>query len=89
MPTPSVAFAFILATMLGTAFHLVMGGDVRRLALYLLAAWLGFAFGQLIGSLLDIAILKVGVLRLLPALLGALLLMIGSHAVLVRPVLRK
>lgn len=89
LPTPSVTFAFMIATMLGAGFHLLVGGDVRRLALYLLAAWMGFALGQVTGSLLGIGILKVGVLRLLPAITGALLVMFGSHTLVVRPALRK
>lgn len=85
MPTPSVAFAFILATMLGAAFHLLVGGDVRLLAGYLLAAWFGFSIGQLLGGILDIQLLKVGVLRVFPAGLGALLMLGGVHVLLVRP----
>ena len=33
MPGPSIVFSFILATLYGAAFHLVSGGDARRLAL--------------------------------------------------------
>src|SRR5262249_27041139 len=42
MPSPSVTFGFILATLYGALFHLVLGGNARQLALYLLAGWLGF-----------------------------------------------
>ncbi len=86
MPTPAVTFAFMLATLLGAAFHLIVGGDLRRLALYLLAAWLGFSLGQLAGVLLEITLLKVGVLRLLPAVSGAAILMLAAHFLIGRPI---
>jgi hypothetical protein len=85
MPTPSVTFAFMLATMLGAAFHLVVGGDLRRLALYLLAAWLGFSLGQVAGVVLDVTLLQVGVLRLLPAFAGAMLVIMVAHFLIGRP----
>ncbi|GAB4570537.1 MAG: hypothetical protein Kow0077_04860 [Anaerolineae bacterium] len=84
MPSPSVAFAFIIATMLGAAFHLIVGGDIRRLALFLLCAWLGFALGQVLGVLLDVRLLQVGVLRLLPAGTGAFVLMMGANILTAR-----
>ncbi|MBN2471154.1 MAG: hypothetical protein JXN59_10555 [Anaerolineae bacterium] len=89
MPAPSVVFAFILATMLGALFHLIVGGDVRLLALYLLAAWFGFSLGQLLGGLLEIEIGSIGVLRILPAVAGALLMLLGAHMLLVRPARQK
>lgn len=89
MPAPSVAFAFILATMLGALFHLVVGGDVRLLALYLLAAWFGFSLGQLVGSALEIELARIGVLRILPAGVGALAMLLGVHTLIVRPMRRR
>ena len=48
LPGPTATFGFILATLYGAGFHFVVGGDVRRLALFLLSAWVGFGLGQLL-----------------------------------------
>ncbi|MBL8154243.1 MAG: hypothetical protein JNM70_08675 [Anaerolineae bacterium] len=79
MPAPTLVFGFILATLLGAVFHLIMGGDVRRLALFLLAGWIGFAIGQLIGVIADIDLLRVGTLRAFSAGLGAIITLILTH----------
>lgn len=72
MFTPSFVFAFIVATLLGAAFHLVFGGDARRLALFLLAGWIGFAVGQVLGTAFEVNALNMGTLHLFSAMLGAL-----------------
>jgi hypothetical protein len=47
MTVPTAVFGFIVATLFGAGFHLAFGGDMRRLALLLLAGWLGFCFCRL------------------------------------------
>lgn len=84
MPSPILTFSFILATMLGSGFHVVLGGDVRRLATFLLGGWLGFALGHLAGVLLEFEILNIGALRLLPALFGAVITLIFVQALTAR-----
>ncbi len=79
MPAPTLVFGFILATLLGAVFHLIMGGDVRRLALFLLAGWIGFAIGQLIGVIADVDLLRIGTLRAFSAVLGAIITLILTH----------
>lgn len=76
MPGPTLTFAFILATLLGALFHLIVGGDARRLALFLLAGWLGFAVGHLVGVALEINLLNIGTLHALPAAIGSLIALI-------------
>ncbi|MCU0476628.1 MAG: hypothetical protein MUC99_11060 [Anaerolineae bacterium] len=71
MPSPALVFAFILATLYGVVFHVVLGGDARRLALFLLSSWVGFAVGQVMGLLFDVTLFQLGSLRVLPATLGA------------------
>ncbi len=73
MPGPTATFAFILATLFGAVFHLIVGGDARRLALFLLAGWVGFAAGHVAGTIFHIDILNIGTLRVFTASLGALL----------------
>lgn len=69
--SPSVVFSFIVATLYGAAFHFVSGGDARRLALFLLAAWLGFALGHAVGGTVNISLTDIGPLHMLPATIGA------------------
>ena len=65
--------AFTLATLYGAGFHVWQGGGARRLALYLLAGWLGFTIGQLAGDALNIHLLKVGALNAFAATIGSLI----------------
>lgn len=78
MPAPTLTFAFILATLLGALFHLLMGGDARRLALFLLAGWIGFGLGHVIGAALGINLFNVGTLRLVSAVLGAIIALVAA-----------
>ena len=71
MPSPSIVFSFILATLYGAAFHVISGGDARRLALFLLAAWLGFALGQTCGETCGGTLMDIGPLHVVPATIGA------------------
>jgi uncharacterized membrane protein YeaQ/YmgE (transglycosylase-associated protein family) len=71
MPSPSVTFGFIVATLLGACFHLLFGGDARRLALFLLAGWIGFGIGHFLGILFEIDLFNVGSLRMVSAVFGA------------------
>lgn len=74
MPSPGFVFGFIIATLIGAVFHVIFGGDARRLALFLIAGWLGFAIGQFLGVLLEVELFTVGELRMMSAAGGALLL---------------
>ncbi len=62
---------FLLATAYGAAFHLLVGGPGRRILLYILASWLGFAAGHFVGEFLNVTLFKLGVLHLFSASLGA------------------
>ena len=77
--SPGFLFSFLLATAYGAGFHLLFGGRLAKLVLYLLAAWLGFAIGQWVGGLLDLNILKVGPIHTLFASLGSWLALLLSH----------
>jgi hypothetical protein len=73
-----LVLSFLLATAYGAAFHLLLGGPARRILLYILAAWVGFALGHLLGDLLNIDILRLGAVYLFSASLGAWLALIAS-----------
>ncbi|MBI1277092.1 MAG: hypothetical protein GC179_03095 [Anaerolineaceae bacterium] len=76
---PTTVFGFILATLFGAGFHLLVGGDARRLALFLLAGWVGFGAGQLVGIMFSINIFNVGTLHLVTAALGAVMALICAN----------
>jgi uncharacterized membrane protein YjjP (DUF1212 family) len=71
--------AFALATLYGAGFHVWQGGGARRLALYLLAGWLGFALGHFAGDALSIHVLKVGALNAFSATIGSLIALGGAR----------
>lgn len=79
MPNPIFTFAFIIATIYGAGFHFILGGDVRRLALFLFTAWLGFLVGHYIGIAFEINIFNIGALRFIPATIGAFVILIFAH----------
>jgi uncharacterized membrane protein YeaQ/YmgE (transglycosylase-associated protein family) len=70
---------FILATLYGAAFHLIVGGNTRRMALYILAGWLGFALGQAFGSLLGVRVLSIGPINTFSATLGSWLALVVTR----------
>ena len=85
MPGPSVVFSFILATLYGAAFHLVSGGDARRLALFLLAAWLGFGLGHVFGETFNVTLMDIGPLHMLTATMGAWLALVVARILTRQP----
>ncbi len=79
MPSPFFVFGFVLATLIGALFHLFVGGDARKLALYLLAAWAGFGLGHLFGAMFDINIFNIGPLRVIAAVVGAIIALLIAY----------
>lgn len=78
MPSPSLVLGFILATLYGALFHLVSGGDARRLALFFLAGWIGFALGHITGDLLNVNFFDIGPLNAFNATIGAGIALIAA-----------
>ena len=78
MTGPTFVFAFVVATLMGALFHFIVGGKARRLALFLLAGWIGFALGHVAGQTLNIAVYPVGGLHPVSAGIGALFTLIAA-----------
>jgi len=74
----SIVLGFLLSTAYGTLFHVLIGGPARRLILYLIASWLGFAIGHFLGDILLIDWLQLGPLNLLSASVGSWAALFGS-----------
>lgn len=79
MPSPSVVFGFILATLYGATFHLIFGGSTRQLAVYLLAGWLGFALGHIFGAISGVRLFSIGPLNTFAATVGAWLALFATR----------
>jgi hypothetical protein len=85
MPGPSVILGFLLATLYGALFHVLFGGDLRRLALFLLVGWLGFALGQVFGTVGGFKLLSIGQIHTFSATLGAWLALLAAHFLTAAP----
>ena len=79
MPGPTATFGFILATLYGASFHFLVGGNARRFALFLLAAWIGFTLGHMLGVMFEINVFNIGTMRVVTATTGALIALIAAH----------
>jgi len=78
MTWQSLLLGFLLASLSGLAFHLVRGGALSRLALYVVTAWVSFFAGQFVSMLLGWDYWRLGTLNLFPALLATLLGLLAS-----------
>lgn len=84
MTFPALTLAFILATLYGALFHLFAGGDARRLAVYLVTAWLAFGAGQVLGTFLNVTLFSAGVLHLFAASVMCWVALVGVWLLLRR-----
>ena len=73
-----LVLGFLLSTIYGAVFHLLLGGPPRKLLLYVLTSWIGFALGHFVADLLGIETLKLGAIHLLAASIGSWLALILS-----------
>lgn len=78
MTIPSILLGFVIASLLGTLFHLWRGGGAGRILFYLVLAWLGFFAGHLIAGWLGWPFLQVGPLNLGMAITGSILLLFSG-----------
>lgn len=86
MELPALLIGFIISTIYGLAFHLLVGGGLGRLILSVLLAWLGFWSGHFLANFLGISFASLGTLRLGAATAGsALFLALGYWLSLVNP----
>ena len=73
MSVHAFLLAVTIATLMGSAFHILRGGSIRKLGLHLLAANLSFLLGQLLSELIAWRLIRVGALNLFPAILATIL----------------
>ena len=75
MTIPALAFALLIASLYGFLYHLVRGGGLGRLLLFLILGWVGFALGHLLGIWQGWVLMPVGELNLGLSTLGSLILL--------------
>ncbi|MHB8752728.1 MAG: hypothetical protein ACYDBJ_26480 [Aggregatilineales bacterium] len=68
-----------MATLYGAAFHVLAGGDARRLAFFLIAGWLGFALGQMFGVAFGVDVFDIGSLHTASATFAAILALFAAR----------
>lgn len=78
MTAPSAFLGLLIASAFGFLFHLVRGGRLVRLGLYLVTAWVGFFIGHFVGEWWDWRMLRLGSLNLFASTLGAALGLIAA-----------
>jgi len=75
MTFPAIILGMLISTLPGALFHLVKGGGLGKLILYLILGWVGFWIGVLLGNLGGLAFWKIGPLNIGMGLVGSLFLL--------------
>lgn len=72
MNTTSIILAFVVSSLCGAVFHLIVGGGAGKLILYLILSWIGFSLGHIAASQLGWSFADIGPLHLGTALIGTI-----------------
>jgi hypothetical protein len=75
MTIPSLLFALLIASLYGVLYHLIRGGGLGRLLLFLIFGWAGFGLGHLLGVWRGWVLIPLGELNLGLSTLGSLFLL--------------
>jgi len=73
MTLPAFLLGFLISTLIGAAFHLLLGGGAGRLLLYLLLSWSGFWAGHSVANITSLRFVVIGPLNMGLAVVGSLL----------------
>lgn len=73
MISPALYLGFLISSAIGLVFHLLRGGPLPRLILYLVTAWISFFAGHMFAEWIEWRALQVGSINLLSALLATLI----------------
>lgn len=66
-------FGLLVATLCGLGFHLLFGGSIRRLVLFVSTAWISFFVGHFLGMLLKWEYWRLGSINFFASLLATVL----------------
>ena len=73
--SPPFVLSVLVSTALAALFNLWQGASVRDLSLYLVAGWLGFAVGDLLGDWIGLDLFMIGEVHIAEAGLTCVLLL--------------
>jgi hypothetical protein len=76
MTLPTFLLALLIATFYGTFYHLLRGGSVWRLLLYLGLSIIGFVIGHLFGVWRHWFLIPIGSMNLGLSSIGSILLLV-------------
>jgi uncharacterized membrane protein YeaQ/YmgE (transglycosylase-associated protein family) len=79
MTIPSLILGAVLSTLFGALFHLVRGGGLGRLVLYLVLGWIGFWAGHALAAYFDWNFDRLGALHLGTASFFSVLFILAGH----------
>lgn len=67
--SPPFVLSALVSTALAALFNLWQGGSARDLVLYLIAGWLGFTVGELLGDWIGLDVFMIGEVHVIEACL--------------------
>ena len=73
---PAILFSLMIALLYGAIYHLIRGGSIWRLFLYLGLSLFGFVAGHLIGLWRGWILLPVGAINLGLSSIGSILILV-------------
>jgi uncharacterized membrane protein YjjP (DUF1212 family) len=73
--SPPFVLSALVSTALAALFNLWQGGSARDLVLYLIAGWLGFTVGELLGDWIGLDVFMIGEVHVIEACLTCGLLL--------------
>jgi hypothetical protein len=76
---PSFFLGTLIAVSCGLLFHLIRGGGLARMGLFVITAWISFFVGNFVGVWISLDFIRVGTLHLFPALLATLVGLITAN----------
>lgn len=75
MTIPTLILGCVIAALMGALTHLIFGGSLGRLVLFVFIGLVAFWFGHTLGNILEFKFLSIGAIRFgvaLPITLAAL-----------------
>lgn len=63
MTLPAIVLGFVIASLIGSVFHLWRGGSLLRLVMYIVFSWVGFWLGNYVANRFGISFWKIGSLQ--------------------------
>lgn len=79
MFSPALFLAGLLSSAYAAIFHIWRGKTLADLLLYLVAAWLGFGLGQVVGEAHRLGFFTIGSLHVLEGTVAAWFLLFAAH----------